>query len=135
MILPFNGQFDRDDPRTVKAPELAHRFHLEADGILRWFVEGYMDYKSHGIAPPVAAVKAAEAARSEEDWLTTYIDARLTITPTANETFAAVYDDYKVWCAHTGDEMMSKAAFGSAISDRIVKERVEAVITSLPFSV
>ena len=102
---------------------LPSRLRGELAGILRWIVEGCLDWQRIGLAPPDAVLAATEEYRGESDILGQFILERTTTAPeypdaTVREGAATLYKAYQAWCEACGQRYETMTAFGRALTER-----------------
>lgn len=116
-------------PFTVTIPEaerdrnLRAQLRTELPGILRWAVEGTLEWRRIGLKPPAAVRAATEDYRSGEDVLAAFIDECCIPNPGAFVTVANIYEAYKQWAENAGEFVLTKRAFGEALGERTAIER------------
>jgi P4 family phage/plasmid primase-like protien len=72
MIVPWSQSFlGREDV------ELLSKIREEAEGVLRWMVEGAVAYCKEGLAPPAVVTGTTDAERREHDPLSDWFEDRL----------------------------------------------------------
>jgi putative DNA primase/helicase len=115
-VIPFTAKPAKPDVT------LGERLRAEYPAILRWMIEGCLDWRENGlIVPPVVAAETdryltAEAAVSEpfEDWL----KECCTLEP-GNRRFgepaAYLYDSWRTYTSLHGEDAGSKKAFGASL--------------------
>jgi putative DNA primase/helicase len=111
-------------PEKDRDPELKTKLEKELPGILRWAVEGCLEWQRTGLRAP-AEVKAATAGyRAEMDTITGFIDEWCVISPEAKVKSSFLYERFMVWCSETGEEVVSPKIFGSRLKELFTRERV-----------
>jgi hypothetical protein len=61
--------FEVITPLAEQDPHLPSKLAAEADGILRWLIDGYAEWRSRGLADPATVITATSGYRAEEDAL------------------------------------------------------------------
>jgi putative DNA primase/helicase len=90
----------------LKDKNLKQRLRLCKPGILRWIVEGCLEWQQIGITPPDCIIKAVDDLSKEEDYIGQFMDDCLTHTPDQEllKTYSAdIYDVFRWWWAHNMD--------------------------------
>lgn len=111
-------------PFTVQIPEehqnknLAVELEDEYPGILRWIVEGCMEWQKIGLAEPDAVRNATRQYREEMDVLQAFFDDRCVLDPAATTEAEALYAAYEGWCQSQREEPLSQRALGFALKER-----------------
>jgi P4 family phage/plasmid primase-like protien len=80
MLVPFERNF-KEDPNLPEDRHRSARISQELPGVLRWLVEGALEYQQHGLNAPVAVLAATEDYRSDMDLLKEWIDTRIVLDP------------------------------------------------------
>ncbi len=102
---------DDVESHQKKEPMFAHLFRQKdkhlldklreiRPGILRWIVEGCMEWQEHGLAPPRQVKEAVEKLRKEEDFLGRFVETCLVSQPDDPETripCKSMYSAFKWW--------------------------------------
>ena len=87
-----------DDDRDLKDALAA-----EASGILRWLVEGCLQWQEHGLAEPEAVIRATLAYRRAEDTFARFqTDTGLVFDPELKIQAAILYDLLSEWAQEEG---------------------------------
>jgi putative DNA primase/helicase len=110
-----------DDPEAEakKEPAKAHLFRQKdkdlktrlrgmKQGILRWIVEGCLEWQKGGLAPPESILKAVDDIAAEEDYLGQFLDDCLTHYPgpehqNVRMSCTKLHDAFRWWWAHNMD--------------------------------
>lgn len=114
--------FDVVVPPDQRDPGLPERLQLEADAVLTWAVEGYLDYAAGGMAEPAAVMARTDAYRQESDDVARFITERCHLSPAASTGARELYAAWQRWAQTEGAEPMSEKAFGKEI-DRLGYEK------------
>ena len=69
-VLPFLHRI----PKNLKDGELPEKLTHELAGILRWCVEGCLEWLKDGLQPPHCVIKASEEYRAEQDTVSGFIE-------------------------------------------------------------
>ena len=116
-LVPFNVVI----PPERRDPELGEKLAQEADGILRWLVDGLRDYWAHGLQEPPAVVEATREYRSEQDVLEGFLNECCEVSPRALTPSAELSEAYRQWALAQGEreeELLSERAFGQRLTKR-----------------
>jgi P4 family phage/plasmid primase-like protien len=77
----------------------------EGSGILRWAVEGCLEWRQLGdLGTPASVVEAVKEYRDEEDFIGRFIDERYEVTGKDDDYVANpdLYQTYQIWCVMNG---------------------------------
>jgi len=102
-------------------PKIAEKLKAEAPGILRWLVEGCLDYQKYGLTEPAAVREANAEYLREEDLTGLFIDECCTLCPGAEVSTKALYAAYKSWTQENNHRAISGTAFGRYVGARFEK--------------
>jgi P4 family phage/plasmid primase-like protien len=75
LMIPFERNFKEDETLAEDVDRPA-KIAMEARGILRWLVEGALEYQRVGLNVPVGIQEAREEYRNDMDLLREWIDTR-----------------------------------------------------------
>jgi putative DNA primase/helicase len=109
-------------PFTVTIPEaerdlkLKDKLKAEWPAILRWAIDGCLEWQRLGLAPPPAVTAATSDYFSEEDTLGQWLEVRCRRKARATALVQDLYEDWTQWCAETGEERGSQKAFSQAVA-------------------
>jgi putative DNA primase/helicase len=113
-LIPFTvtiADSDKDD-------RLPDKLAGELPGILRWAVEGCLEWQAGGLQVPGGVAEATDAYRIEEDLLGDFLDQCCVQEPGAEVAATDLYRAYQRWTEAAGDRTWSQTAFGRALSER-----------------
>lgn len=123
-ILPF----DTVVTKSQQDPQLPSKLDEEASGILRWLVEGCVEWVENGCTVGELPEKMKEALRDyqeREDDVGTWARHRCEFDSEARTPFNALFEDYTAWCRSVDETPRSRKAFGSRLKrmgDRGVRQ-------------
>lgn len=115
-LIPFKASFLANDPRQDK--RLPDKLRGELPGILRWAVEGCLEWQEHGLGSPSEVIIATYGYRSEEDILGAFLDDCCILEPGSHVTAHALYTRYIKWCKENGEKPKSQSKLGRYLSSR-----------------
>jgi putative DNA primase/helicase len=95
--------------------DLKSKLIAELPGILKWAVDGFLDYQHKGLDPPLVIVDATRSYRNDEDSIASFIEECCEKDPAAHVLVGALHEEYQRW---SGDRDMSRKAFGTAMEER-----------------
>jgi putative DNA primase/helicase len=98
LKIPFGVSI----PEPDQDQRLLGRLHAELPGILAWMVEGYQDWRRHGLEPPASVLFATAESRRNNDVVGQFIDEHLEQAEDEHTELAVVYARYREWCEECG---------------------------------
>ena len=116
-------------PFTVQIPEekvdhkLRDKLMNEAEGIMRWCLEGMKMYNSEGLKKPLSVVQATNDYRREMDIISKFLDECTVDAPCRCMKAKELYSVYSLWCESNNEYKMTNTKFGIEISKRYEKKR------------
>lgn len=117
VVIQFPHQFKGKADKSISKALLA-----EAEGVLRWLVEGTLIWLNEGLNPPAAVQEAIDDYRRASNPFAEWFTERVDTTDAAARTPAKdLYDSYKAFCEENSVEdrgVMTSTAFGRALGDK-----------------
>lgn len=110
--------FDVVIPAEERDGELPSRLRTEADGILTWLVNGYHDWREHGLAEPAAVIEATQKYRDESDLITQFLTDRTTTVGMASVKSSQLFAAWQAWCHIEGADAGTQTSFSTALTER-----------------
>jgi putative DNA primase/helicase len=100
LIVPFE--------RMPEVPDLdlEKKLMAEAPGILRWMIDGCLDWQQSRLSRPATVLAATESYFEEQDVLSQWIAEECDHEPGNPhkwETVAALFEAWREYCSHIGD--------------------------------
>lgn len=105
-------------PLAERDGKLPERLMSEADGVLRWLVEGYQEYRSRGLAEPGAVTTATAAYRAESDALGRFLEERCILAAGYRTRSAELFTAWCRWSSSEGVSAGTQTAFSARLTDR-----------------
>lgn len=115
-LIPFTVRIPDSD--VIPRREMMAALTGEMSGILRWAVEGCLEYQRDGLQPPAAIRQATQEYRAEMDVLGTFIDDRCRCGRQYGVKATDLYSAYKNWCDQGGERCVSQTDFGRRLNER-----------------
>jgi putative DNA primase/helicase len=103
-IVPFLHRPPQPDP------QLGDALMAEAPGILRWMIDGCIDWQRHGLAPPGSVRDATADYLRDQDAFAAWATERLDFAPTLSERPGALLADFHAWAGRNGEAQRSRNA-------------------------
>jgi putative DNA primase/helicase len=117
LLVPFTVQI----PPTERDTKLAEKLEAEWPAILRWAIDGCLEWQRTGLAPPAVVTDATDEYFAGEDSFGQWLEDRCDADPGNNHKWDKVADlftDWSVYAEAEGDRRVSKKAFNSLMSSR-----------------
>lgn len=108
-------------PFLVKIPieeqdgSLPEKLRAEADGILRWAVDGLAEYQRRGLDVPPAVLAATGAYRADEDLIGAFLDECCEMGQGGDASLSELFGEYTNWAQRLGIHAMGRKTFSEAI--------------------
>jgi putative DNA primase/helicase len=129
-LVPFQMAFV-DDPKEKnerqRDPHLPEKLKAESAEILKWLVDGCLEYQEQGLNPPDCVMDATKEYRQDEDTIGQFIDERCEIRENAEIKASELYAAYKEWCEKGKYYTFNQKRFGSEIKSRFDSYKPKAV--------
>jgi P4 family phage/plasmid primase-like protien len=114
VLVPFTVTI----PEKDRDPKLGEKLKAEWPAILRWMIEGYVEWKRSGLMVPDGIRKATEDYLAEQDtlgeWITDYVKA----DPNAFTLTRDLFKSWKDWCEDRNLAAGTATAFSESLKDR-----------------
>lgn len=105
----------------VPDPTLTEALMAELPGILRWMIEGCLDWQKHRLIRPAVVVAETASYFAAQDILGQWLDENCDFDPTDQNISAPVgdlYRDFSSFAKDAGEELISSKAFSAALKHR-----------------
>jgi putative DNA primase/helicase len=120
-LVPFTRKPERPDR------QLEEKLKAEWSEILRWMIEGCLDWQTNGLTRPTGVDDATSAYFSDQDLMAQWLEDECDCEP-GNEykwaTSAQLFTSWATYARRAGEEPGSQKSFGAALGKRgFVKSR------------
>ena len=105
-------------PPSEQDKLLSVKLRAEAAGILRYLVDGAVQWYKHGLPTPAAVVEATREYQESMDILAGFLDDCCVVQVDASATSADLYSAYQAWCDASGERTLSMTKFASQLKER-----------------
>jgi putative DNA primase/helicase len=97
--------------------ELEAKLKAEGPGILRWAIDGCLDWQRNGLIRPASMLEETRRYFVEQDVVGQWLECCCEVTRdgSAKETFANLFSSWTGFCAQTGGDVGSKKDFSSKL--------------------
>jgi putative DNA primase/helicase len=115
LLVPFTVQI----PPPERDPRLLHKLEAERPAILRWCINGCLEWQRAGLAPPAIVQDATAAYFADQDTLQQWLDeCTYDAGPLAFTRSAELFASWKQWCEERNYKPGSAMALSEALIDR-----------------
>ncbi len=111
-LVPFTRKPERPDR------ELEAKLKAEWPGILRWMIEGCLDWQKHGLVRPEIVMAATAEYFDDQDVFRQWLDEECDAAPGnafKSETVAALFTSWREFAERTGETYGSTKAFSDKL--------------------
>ena len=115
--------FDVKIPLRDRDPRLGQRLQGESEGILRWMVQGFREYRRLGLKPPAVVLDAVQSYREEQDPVGRFLEERTFESDGAEVSASSLHAGYLDWAARSQETQLTATAFGRGMRGRGVQKR------------
>jgi len=115
LLVPFTVQI----PPSERDPNLLHKLEPERPAILRWCIDGCLEWQHIGLAPPAIVQDATAAYFADQDTLQQWLDECTEDGgPAAFTRSSELFASWKSWCEERNWQPGSAMALSEALIDR-----------------
>jgi len=97
-LIPFTITIPPDE----RDHELGEKLKAEWQAILRWMIDGCLDWQERGLAPPEAVTAATAAYLEAQDTFSAWLDECCERDPNAWERSMTLFASWKTWAEQSG---------------------------------
>ena len=120
-LIPFTVSFEGRENRGLKAELLSPKL---LSGVLRWAVEGAVEYYKGGLNYPAEVLQATQEYKAECDLLGRFIEDKCLRLPTAECKARVLYQAYQKWTEEIGEsKAMTEKSFSLQLQSRGYKNK------------
>jgi putative DNA primase/helicase len=105
-------------PITNPDKDLPDKLRNEWPGILRWMIEGSLEWQTQGLNPPQSVLAATNEYLTEEDDLGQWLEECCELKPAAEEPSASLFNSWQIWCRQNGVAAGVKGTFIRRLKER-----------------
>jgi putative DNA primase/helicase len=113
-LIPFTETIALAD----QDKRLSEKLVTELPGILRWAVEGCLEWQREGLQAPAEVRKATAGYRAEMDVIGAFLADECEIGEGYKVSFKAVYERYAAWCVEGGERPETGRKFNARLKER-----------------
>ena len=105
-------------PPEERDVNLLEKLVAERRGVLRWAVEGCLEWQQVGLQPSQEVVEGTERYRAEQDVFVAFLEDRCAVQSDVWVATGDLYRNYVAWARGNGYQPMSSIALGHKLSER-----------------
>jgi putative DNA primase/helicase len=113
-LVPFDVKIPHDEIDR----ELSEKLCAEWPGILQWMIEGCLEWRRIGLAPPEAVLKATDAYLDAEDAISLWMIECCERHAQYKDTAADLFSSWRAWAERTGEFIVPQKRFSQALEAR-----------------
>jgi putative DNA primase/helicase len=114
LIVPFTVQI----PPEERDSHLQEKLKPEWPAILRWCIDGCLDWQRIGLAPPPIVRNATDEYFEDQDIVGQWLEDRMVLDPNAFTLSSELFTSWKTWCDGRNLRVGSEKSFVEALKDR-----------------
>ena len=118
-LIPFNITI----PPEERDAGLPDKLRDEAPAILRWMVQGCLDWQRDGLREPEAVMLATGEYKADSDVLGRWLDDECVIHAAGSMKAGDAYRRYQQWCDRGGEDAIKLRSFGEQLKDRFASKK------------
>ena len=102
-------------------PELSNKLQAEAPGILRWMIDGCLDWQRNGLLRPASVVAATEHYFEGQDTLAAWMSEECDVEPgnkRLSQASAHLFAAWQTYSKNAGEDPGTKKAFADQLTRR-----------------
>jgi putative DNA primase/helicase len=102
-LIPFTVSFpDEKQDKTLPA-----RLRAELPGLLKWAVDGCLEWQQSGLGIPNEVRQATDAYQSENDVVGQFIEEKCIVNESTSVRSGRLFEMFKEWCSANGEHEYS----------------------------
>jgi putative DNA primase/helicase len=113
-LIPFNVTI----PDEEQDKKLTEKLKGELSGILKWIVQGCLEWQNGGLQTPDEVKAATNDYRNEMDEIGIFLTECCILNPNVKTNPTNLYEAYKKWCEDTGETVLKQRDFGVRLTER-----------------
>lgn len=112
-LIPFEVTLSKSE----QDKKMGEKLKSEYPGILRWAVEGCLEWQSNGLEEPSEVIKATKSYQEEMDVLGRFLKEETVQEPQTQVQASVLSNRFKQWCEENGESLISSNAFGRKMTE------------------
>ncbi|MER2266690.1 phage/plasmid primase, P4 family [Methylobacterium oxalidis] len=114
--------------------QLEEKLKAEWPAILRWMIEGCLDWQQNGLVRPTSVTEATEAYFAEQDLMSQWLAEKCLVRqgdPACWDTLAELFASWKAYAAAAGEDPGTIKSFGPAMRRKGFRDKRTAAAKGL----
>jgi len=112
--LPFTAEI----PENEQDPKLKKKLLREASGILRWILDGAVEWYRDGLQEPSTVLDATAEYLEEHDPLKDFLDTCFVLGENYTVSAGDLHSTWKQYCERTGEYLLNPRMLGIRLKER-----------------
>jgi putative DNA primase/helicase len=117
IIVPFLYKPTKPDP------QLMDKLRAEYPAVLRWMIDGCLDWQQNGLSMPDVVKEATSEYFEEQDLVGRFIKEEAVCSPELQTPAAVLFEAYKEFAITNGENPGSSTSFGSQLAQHGFKKK------------
>jgi len=117
--IPFNVVI----PEAQQDKQLGAKLEAELPLILRWMVQGCLEWQRSGLNPPESVMAATSDYRTESDTFGIWFNEAMKVAPEGTVRASDAFKAYQEWCKDANERPLNMRRFGDRMGERIIGKR------------
>jgi putative DNA primase/helicase len=113
LLVPFTVTI----PPAERDPKLAEKLKAEWPAILRWMLDGSLEWHQNGLMVPEIVRNATDSYFDDQDTMAQWIDDWIVGDTNAFTSIADLFKSWKLWCERTNNYVGTERAFSEDLVD------------------
>jgi putative DNA primase/helicase len=121
LLVPFTVKIPPDERDT----ELARKLEAEWPAILRWMIDGCLEWRRGGLRVPAIVRDATDSYFDDQDTIALWLEERTQRDPRAFTLTSGLFKNWKAWCEQSNHHVGTERAFSDDLAERDGIERAK----------
>ncbi|EGQ3351202.1 DNA primase [Staphylococcus pseudintermedius] len=121
VIIPFEKQI----PLHEVDKDLTQKLKKELPAIIKWCVDGYLEWQRLGLAEPKIIREQREEYRTEMDPIEMFLDECCELNPLEKINSSELYSAYSYWAKENHQYLMNNTKFGKEMIKKFERKKYQ----------
>jgi putative DNA primase/helicase len=114
LLIPFTVTI----PEAARDPELSEKLRPQYPAILRWIIDGCLEWRKQGLRVPQIVREASDEYFHEQDEIAHWLDDCTERKQLAFTKSTDLFNSWRTWCGERDIDAGEQRAFTKALQDR-----------------